>query len=106
MSQTPESQLLRAVCEYLSYRGFVFWRQNNTGVYDPVAKRYRSMPIFSVKGVADIQVIVNGKSWFLELKSETGRQSNDQKDFEVMVTRAGAEYHLIRSIDDLQRLGF
>lgn len=28
-----ESQVLNAVCQYLSAKGYFFWRQNNTGVY-------------------------------------------------------------------------
>jgi hypothetical protein len=96
---------MEAVCEYLSVRGYVFWRQNNTGIYDKNIGGFRAMPKYSVKGVADIQAIVDGKSWFLECKANT-KQSEDQYEFELMVKRAGAEYHVIHSIDELQALGF
>lgn len=103
---TPESYVLSSVCEYLAVKGYVFWRQNNAGVYDVRNQRFRAMPTYSMKGVADVQVIVEGKSWFIECKAPKGVQSPDQKEFEYMVKRAGAEYHIVRSIDDLEKLGF
>lgn len=65
-----------------------------------------SPPKYAIKGVADIQLIIEGQSWFLECKAPKGVQSPDQKEFEFLVKRAGAKYHIIRSIDDLQSLGF
>lgn len=104
--QTPESSVLSAVCEYLAVKGYVFWRQNNVGVFDFANKRYRAMPTYSVKGVADIQLLLDGRSWFLECKAPKGVQSPDQKEFEFLVKRAGAQYYIIRSVDDLIELGF
>ena len=41
---------------------------------------------------------------FIELKSDKGRQSADQKQFQSMVEAQGAEYELIRSLEALQEI--
>jgi hypothetical protein len=39
------------------------------------------------------------------VKREGGKQSPDQKEFERLCVAAGGEYHVVRSIDDVQALG-
>jgi hypothetical protein len=58
-----------------------------------------------VLGLADILVVKHGRAIFLEVKSEKGKQSPSQLDFERAAFKAEADYHLVRSIDDVQRLG-
>jgi hypothetical protein len=54
-------------------------------------------------GVADLIVLFpNGKLMFVELKTDTGKQSEKQIDFENRVKNLGFEYHLIRSIDEFK----
>ncbi len=58
-----------------------------------------------LKGASDLVVIFpNGKLCFVELKIEKGIQSNEQKEFEERITKAGYEYHLIRSLDAFKEL--
>jgi hypothetical protein len=40
------------------------------------------------------------------VKTPIGRLSPDQAEFGRRTIGAGAEYYLVRSIDDVQRLGF
>ena len=56
-----ESDILRAVCEYLSHTGLLFWRQNNVAVYDPVGGRFKSLPRFARRGLPDIFVVMEGR---------------------------------------------
>jgi hypothetical protein len=59
----------------------------------------------TLKGASDLVVIFpNGKLCFVELKVEKGIQSPEQKDFEQRVTKAGYEYHLIRSFEQFEIL--
>jgi len=54
-----------------------------------------------LKGASDLIVIFpNGKLCFIELKIAKGIQSAEQKDFEQRVSKAGYEYHLIRSLEE------
>lgn len=49
-----------------------------------------------VPGVADLHILCNGKSLYIELKTAIGTQSNEQKEFERMVNNHGAQYHVVR----------
>lgn len=104
--RTPESEVLDTICEYLAYRGFFFWRTNNTPVFDRTRNVFRAMPKWSVKGVSDIILIHEGTPWFIEVKAEKGAQSEDQKHFEKNIILHGGRYLLVRSIEDLTKQGF
>lgn len=47
-----EADIVRACLEWLAFQGIKAWRMNNTGVYDPARKIYRSFR--GEKGVPDI----------------------------------------------------
>ena len=55
---------------------------------------------FGVKGQADIRAIISGRSVEVEVKTPTGKQSKDQKNYEAAVKRAGGIYVLARSTDE------
>lgn len=99
--QTPEGNVLNAVCEYLEYKRHTFWRTNTHGVYDTVKKTFRTMPKYALKGVSDLILLKDGKAIFIEVKAPKGVLSEHQKDFGAIVTNAGAEYIVVRSIDDI-----
>jgi hypothetical protein len=52
-----------------------------------------------------ILAVKNRKAIFIEVKRDKGRMSPEQHDFARNVVLAGGEYHVARSIDDVQRLG-
>ena len=66
-------------------------------------KNYFSM-LGSLAGVSDLICIIPNHIMFIEMKSKTGRQSLEQKQFQQRVTSLGFEYHLIRSFDDFHNL--
>jgi len=102
-----ENDVVNSLCEYLAVKGYFFWRQNNTPVFDVRRKRYRKMPEWSMKGVPDIIVVYKGKFIGVEAKQKGKYQSQDQKEFEEgLVNRGGGEYIVARSIDDLVEYGF
>ena len=47
------------------------------------------------KGVADFLLI--SRILALEMKTETGKQTKEQEEFERLIWRFGGEYHLVRS---------
>ncbi len=101
-----EAGIQNTICEYLQRKGYSFWRQNTGGIYDVKQSRFRALPKFSVKGVSDIILLSGGKAYFIEVKSEKGIQSEDQKLFREFVERAGCEYLLARSLEDVIDAGF
>jgi hypothetical protein len=48
-------------------------------------------------GVADMAYLIQGSIVWIEWKTETGRQSPEQKSFEQLVTRLGMRYYIVRS---------
>lgn len=59
----------------------------------------------ALKGLPDIIVIKRGQFIGLEVKTKVGRLSIDHVEFAQRVKEHGAFYHVVRSIDDVQRLG-
>jgi hypothetical protein len=54
--RNKEIDLVRACLDWLALRRIKAWRANNTGVYDPVKKVYRTFQ--GLRGVSDILGIV------------------------------------------------
>jgi hypothetical protein len=100
-----ESQIVSAICDYLAARRHFFYRSNNLPVFDSTRQAFRAMPKHAKKGIPDIILIKAGKFTGLEVKTAEGRLSEHQVEFARGATEAGAEYHVVRSIDDVQRLG-
>lgn len=53
---TKETGLVRACLNWLAFHRVLAWRANNTGVYDPARKSFRSF--HGLKGVPDILAIL------------------------------------------------
>jgi hypothetical protein len=108
-TQPLETDIQRAICDYLALKQnqgeLIFWRNNNTAVYDPKRHTFRAMPKYTPKGLPDIEVIKDGWWIGLEVKRKGTYQSPGQKEFQALCESAGAEYHVVRSVDDLQVIG-
>ncbi len=102
MAKQLEKDIQLAICDYLSYKHYFFWRQNTGAVWDK--DRFRSMPKYSMNGVPDIILIKDGKFIGLEVKQPKGKQSDSQKIFENLCIKNGAEYHIVTSLDDVLAL--
>lgn len=56
----------------------------------------------TVAGVSDLIILKPNKAIFVEVKTDIGRQSEEQKKFEEIVKNLGFEYHLVRSLEDFK----
>lgn len=104
MINEKEVDIQNTICQYLELKKHIFWRSNTTPIYDPTRKTFRRMPKYAVKGVSDIILLKDGKAYFLEVKRKGCSQSLSQKEFEAMVRRGGAEYEIVRSVEDIIKL--
>lgn len=52
-------------------------------------------------GFSDLLVVTCGIHFYLEVKTRTGSQSEDQRAFERDVTGQGHPYYVVRSVDDV-----
>ena len=65
--------------------------------------KFRNMGLTA--GVADlICLLPGGRVFFMEVKTPTGRQSENQKSFEDRVRGLGFDYHIARSIEDAKKI--
>ena len=55
-------------------------------------------------GVSDLIMIHFGKVYFFEVKTDTGRQSEKQIDFQKLVENQGFQYFLVRNLKNFQEI--
>lgn len=53
-------------------------------------------------GVSDLIVVMPEIVLFVEVKTETGKQSDKQKEFEIIISKLGFKYYLVRSLDEFK----
>lgn len=62
----------------------------------------RKLATGMLPGASDLIIIFPGKLIFVEVKTDTGRQSDVQKEFEKRVNALGFEYWLVRSLEEFK----
>jgi hypothetical protein len=55
-----------------------------------------------LKGASDLIMVVEKNVFWIEMKTPTGRQSPEQKNFELSVNVLGFDYLLFRSLEEFQ----
>lgn len=100
---TPESLLKDKVVRRLkkleAEGKLIFWR-SNAGVG---FTRSGFMITFGRKGMPDMFVLRAGVLIGLELKSKDGTLEDSQKKLRPLLEAQGCVYHVIRSVDDLEK---
>lgn len=118
---TPESQVLKAVMDYLAAERIFSLRMNTGAIVSEYKGKQRFMR-FGVPGQADVLAFPKGEylhsfdphttSWdvfryvsplWLEVKAENGKQSALQKSFQAQVEAEGHRYAVVRSVQDLKQ---
>ena len=106
--QRPERKIERAILDYLSWSGWLAIKFNSGVIMNP----YNNAPFHAYKiantnssaGMCDIFAAKDGKLLFLEVKTDVGRQSKSQKDFERLCSKTGNDYRVVRSLDEVIEL--
>lgn len=107
LNKQSEAQLKQAVADYLQVKqnqGALYFDRLNSGEAMIETPDSRRRVMLCRPGTADFYLIRKGSLIFLELKTVTGKQSKEQKEFEDLVTWHGAEYYVIRDIDEVIRI--
>ncbi len=91
--QDIQSEILAAVT---AVPGFLAWRANSALAVTAARQVIRA----NVPGCADIIGCYRGRFVAIEVKTETGRQSQQQRRFQAAVERAGGLYVVARSPSD------
>lgn len=104
-----EKEIEEQVLKWLNFQLNVFaFKVNTTGFFDTKRKIFRkNTSKFVMPGTPDIFCIYRCFNLpiavFMEVKSEKGKQSESQVEFQTIVEKAGGFYFIVRSIDDASR---
>ena len=79
---------------------FAIRNERNEGMADAI----RSQQMGRTKGAPDLVAGKDGVSYWLELKTDNGRQSPEQKCFQELAPIFGAKYIVVRSEEDIKEL--
>lgn len=90
--------------DYLAYKRVFAWRQNSGAAVIENGGKRRFMH-FGATGAPDIFVVKDGSIYGLEVKSKVGRQNDNQKAFQQGFEAAGGKYHIVRSLEDVFKIG-
>ena len=90
--------LTDCICKYLTLNGCFCSRINTQGNYNMKLKRW----VYSgcTKGVADINAVINGKSFQIEVKIGSDKPSDHQLKVKQQVEASGGCYIFVKSFDD------
>lgn len=96
------NDLTKQLIYLLRVSGYRAWRNNNTGLYDPVKKVFRKNPAME-KGIPDVLGFHKKTGQFvcIEVKAGKDKLTPEQTEFILEARRAGCLAFEARSIDDL-----
>ena len=104
-----ESQIVTAICNYLQMlenMNKLYFIRNNTGAFavQPVGGNRRFMR-FGKSGSSDIIIYLpEGRTVFVEVKREGGKQNQNQHLFEAKIKLLGFEYYVVTDIDEVKNI--
>lgn len=99
----PEKQAQDQIVKYLKAIGIFCWVSKTGAVYDPVKKIFRAN---STKGISDILGLLpdDGRILCIEVKSERGRPTPEQRAFIATIRQHGGVAGIARSLADVDKL--
>jgi hypothetical protein len=97
-----EDAIQKAVAGHLNLRASsrVYWFHVPNGGSRNLLEATKLKAMGTRAGVADLVLIIDGHSHFLELKTAKGRPSRAQMDARTAVEMAGGTYAIARGIDE------
>lgn len=100
----PEAQLRNAMMDWLRLNRLKCWIHDSMGVWSRERNCYlRRKGRHSVRGLPDIHGVLPGGRFFaIEVKTQTGRVSPEQKQQLAEIAEAGGLAFVARSLKDLE----
>lgn len=94
-----ETDIVREGVRYLALLKIPCWRVNVGMIPNGRGGFRRSL----MTGMSDVIAIVEGIFLALEAKTETGKMTDAQREFQAEVERGGGVYMIFRKTEDIQR---
>ena len=95
-----EAGIQKAILDYLAPRKIFHYRQNSGAMVSEYKGKKRFMR-FGANGSSDIVCVIGGIYTAIEIKGPEGVQSENQKQFQKDLEKAGGRYLLVRSLEEL-----
>jgi penicillin-binding protein-related factor A (putative recombinase) len=99
---TPEGLIEKQILNWLKMKNVFAWKTKTVGTFDPTKKVFRKPSPFYRKGVSDIIALIEGRLIAIEVKSKTGRVSQEQIEFLNQINARGGVGFIARSIEDVE----
>ena len=97
-----EKEIENQILSFLAVIGIMAWKNQSVGVYDPTKKIYRKPNNrHHIKGVSDILGLCAGRFLAIEVKSDKGRVSPEQRVFLARVNNEGGIGFVARSLEQV-----
>ena len=111
MATPLEKEVQNTICEYLTLKGYLFWRNNTLPVFsrnNAGKMAFRSMGKYAMKGLPDIIIIKNGKFIGVEVKRQgINALRPEQTRFQELCIKNNAYYIVVHSLEELlEQLNF
>jgi hypothetical protein len=94
MRDDTANGLTKCITTYMKLKGHYVTRIASQGTYSVKLGRY--IPGTARRGIADIEMLVNGVFIAVEVKVGKDRQSEDQKSVESDINKSGGHYFIAR----------
>lgn len=101
---TPEGKIQKAIIQLLLIKGYLVIRFNSGGM--TLDKRF--IRFYTIEntgkssGLSDIAFMRDSKITFIEVKSKTGKQTDNQKEFEALCKRYKMDYYIFNNWYDVK----
>jgi len=101
-----ESQIQSACVMWLwnahpQTRGMFFSVTNNS---EHIARAMQRKALGLISGVSDCLFVWRGTLYCFEFKTESGRQSTAQIEWQTKVNQQGINYYVVRSVDEFKKI--
>ena len=100
-NKVSEKDIQKAVGNYLTYVKVFWYRQNSGMIFSNYKGKERAFRA-GVIGAPDIIAVINGIYVGIEIKNSKGKLSEHQVKFRVNLIKAGGEYWVIKSLEDIE----
>ncbi len=98
-SDKKANDLQKLTVKFFEMKGAFATRINSTGIYRADIKKF--VRNTQKRGLGDVQVILNGKTIYLEVKTGNDKPSEIQIKRQNDIRKAGGVYEFVRSFDDV-----
>lgn len=102
-NMTEEKSLQHFILDYLTKKGIFHYRNNSGTMFSEYKGKTRAFKL-GVVGSPDIICVINGQYVGIEVKSQKGKQSEGQINFQKALEKAGGLYLLVRCPEDVLKV--